>query len=158
MLLKFDKTDEIIVRRLQKDARTNFASIAEECGVSVDTIIKRFERLKRNGVVTGTTILLDPRHFGYESLASIEIDADPSFVKVIVEQIKKKQGVAFCTPTMGAHNIFMIALLQNVKELNILRESVKSLSHVRDVKTSLWVEDLLLCPENFELSQIMERS
>ena len=154
--MKFDKTDEIIVRRLQRDARTNFASIAEECSVSVDTIIKRFERLKRNGVVTGTTILLDPRHFGFESLASIEIDADPYFVKEIVEQIKEKHGVTFCTPTMGAHNIFIIALLRNVKELNILRESVKSLAHVRDVKTSLWVDDLLLCPENFELNHLKE--
>jgi Lrp/AsnC family leucine-responsive transcriptional regulator len=61
--MKFDETDVRIIRNLQRDARTNFADIAAGCGVSVDTIIKRFQRLRRNGVVRGTTILLDPRHF-----------------------------------------------------------------------------------------------
>ncbi len=30
-------------------------------------------------------------------------------------------------------------------------EKIKALPNVRDVKTSIWVEDILLCPENFEL-------
>ena len=75
--MKFDETDIRIIRNLQRDARTSFADIAAECGVSVDTIIKRFQRLRKNGVVRGTTILLDPRHFGLECPASFEISVEP---------------------------------------------------------------------------------
>jgi hypothetical protein len=38
-----------------------------------------------------------------------------------------------------------------MKELNTLLENIKTLPDVVDVKTSIWVEDILLCPENFEL-------
>ena len=82
--MKFDETDIRIIRNLQRDARTNFADIAKECSVSVDTIIKRFQRLRRNGVVRGTTILLDPRHFGLECPASLEISVEPVHVNAPV--------------------------------------------------------------------------
>ena len=152
--LKFDDTDSRIIRNLQRDARTNFASIAKECGVSVDTIIKRLEKLQRFGAVKGTTILINPRMTGYDGLASMEINAEPIHVNEVVAQMRKILGVTFCTPTMGVHNIFAVAICPSVKELNSLRESVKLLPYVRDVKTSIWIEDVLLCPENFELDQL----
>ena len=155
--MKFDDTDSRMIRNLQRDARTNFASIAKECGVSVDTIIKRLERLQRFGVVKGTTVLINPRMTGYDGLASMEINAEPAHVNEVINQMKKIPGVTFCTPTMGAHNIFAVAICPSVKDLNSLRESVKILPNVREVKTSIWIEDILLCPENFELYQLLKR-
>ncbi|MGB8781198.1 MAG: winged helix-turn-helix transcriptional regulator, partial [Candidatus Bathyarchaeia archaeon] len=58
---KIDEIDVNVIRALQEDARTNFADIAKGCKVSVDTISKRFGRLRRAGVVRGTTILLNPK-------------------------------------------------------------------------------------------------
>jgi DNA-binding Lrp family transcriptional regulator len=149
--MKFDETDVRIIRNLQRDARTNFADIAKQCGVSVDTIIKRFQRLRRNGVVRGTTILLDPRQFGLECPASLEINVEPVKVNAVVEQLRRQPGVTFCTPSVGMQNIFAVVVLPNMKELNTLIENIKALPDVNDVKTSIWVEDILLCPENFEL-------
>ncbi len=151
MAMKFDETDLRIIRNLQRDARTSFADIANECGVSVDTIIKRFQRLRRNGVVRGTTILLDPRHFGLECPASLEISVEPVRVHSVVEVLKTQSGVVFCTPSVGMQNVFLVAVLPNMKELNTLIENVKALPDVTGVKTSIWVDEVLLCPENFEL-------
>jgi Lrp/AsnC family transcriptional regulator for asnA, asnC and gidA len=149
--LKFDETDVKIIRNLQRDARTNFADIAEECGVSVDTIIKRFQRLRRHGVVRGTTILLDPRHLGLDCPASLEINVEPVHVADVVDQMRRQPGVVFCTPSMGMQNIFAVVVLKGMNELNTLIEKTKTLPHVKGVKTSIWVENILLCPENFEL-------
>ena len=41
-----DGVDVKIIRALQKDARTGFADIARDCGVSIDTISKQFKKLK----------------------------------------------------------------------------------------------------------------
>ncbi|MCX6649159.1 MAG: Lrp/AsnC family transcriptional regulator [Candidatus Bathyarchaeota archaeon] len=155
--MKFDDTDIRILRNLQKDARVNFADIAKECGVSIDTIIKRFQRLRRDGVVRGTTILLDPRRFGLDCPASLEIGVDPLHVEEVVETLRKQPGVAFCTPSVGMQNVFAVVLSRNMNELNTLIEQTKSLHDVREVKTSLWVEDILLCPENFELEGLKRR-
>lgn len=152
--MKFDETDVRVLRNLQKDARTNFADIAKECDVSVDTIIKRFQRLQKNGIVKGTTILLDPRHFGFDTLTSLELNVDPVHVPEVVDKMRKEPGVVFCTPSMGMYNIFAVTVLRGMKELNSLKELIESLSYVREVKTSIWVDDLLLCPENFELEEL----
>jgi len=154
--VKFDDTDVRVLRNLQKDARTNFADIAKECGVSVDTVIKRLQRLQRGGVVKGTTILIDPRHFGLDCLASLEVSVDPAASADTVRSIKEQPGIVFCTPSMGMQNIFAVAILENMNELNKLIENIKGLPSVRELKTSLWVEDLLLCPENFELENLKE--
>ena len=154
--MKFDDTDVRVLRNLQKDARTNFADIAKECGVSVDTIIKRLQRLQKNGVVKGTTILLDPRLLGMDCLASLEVNVDAVDVAEVVNAMKNQQGVVFCTPSMGMQNIFAVAVLRSMKDLNVLRESIKGLAHVKELKTSIWVDDVLLCPENFELEQLKE--
>lgn len=154
--MKFDDIDIKVLRNLQKDARTNFADIAKECSVSVDTIIKRLQHLEKNGVVKGTTILLEPRRMGMDCLASLEVNVDVVDVYEVVAVIKKQPGVVFCTPTMGMQNIFAIAVLQSMKELNVLRESIKGITQVNELKTSIWVDDILLCPENFELELLKE--
>ena len=155
--MKFDDTDVRVLRNLQKDARTNLNDIAKECGVSIDTIIKRMQRMKRSGVIKGTTILVNPRLTGLDCLASLEVKVDAVDVYDVVAFMKNQPGVVFCTPSMGMQNIFAIAILSSMKELNILRESVKNLDHVKELKTSIWVDDVLLCPENFELEQLKER-
>ena len=154
--MKFDDIDIRVLRNLQKDARTNFADIAKECSVSVDTIIKRLQHLEKNGVVKGTTILLEPRRMGMDYLASLEVNVDVVDVYEVVATIKKQPGVVFCTPIMGMQNIFAIAVLQSMKELNVLRESIKGITQVNELKTSIWVDDILLCPENFELELLKE--
>ncbi|MCX6649165.1 MAG: Lrp/AsnC family transcriptional regulator [Candidatus Bathyarchaeota archaeon] len=154
--MKFDDTDVRVLRNLQRDARTNFSDIATECGVSVDTIIKRFKRLEKNGVVKGTTILIDPRRFGQDCLASLEVNVDAASSADMVKAIRGQPGIVFCTPSMGMQNIFAVAVLANMKELNNILENIKALPYVKELKTSIWVDDVLLCPENFELETLKE--
>jgi DNA-binding Lrp family transcriptional regulator len=155
--MKFDDTDLKLIRRLQRDARTNFASIAEECNVSVDTVIKRYQRMKKNGVVRGTTILLDPRNTGLSTVASMELDVEPIKVRKFAEQLRRLPGVTFCSPTIGSSNLFIVSVLNSVDELDNLRERLKMMPEVRDIKVSLWVGEILLCPENFELEGLVKK-
>jgi DNA-binding Lrp family transcriptional regulator len=155
--VKFDDTDVRVLRNLQKDARRNFADIAKECNVSVDTIIKRYQRLRRNGIIKGTTILVDPRHMGMDCLASLVVNVESAHVTDIVKEMRNKHGVVFCTPSMGMESVFAVTILKSVEELNALKEEIKNSPQVRDVKTSIWVEDVLLCPENFELEALKNR-
>ena len=155
--MKFDQTDLKIIRNLQRDARINFAEIAEECDVSIDTVIKRFNRLKKNGIVKGTTILINPRSLNYECIASFEVDVDPGELASIIIQVREQPGIIFCTATVGMHNMFAVSIQNSMKHLSILKENLKALPHVRDVQTSIWVDEILLCPQNFELDRLTKR-
>ena len=74
--LEIDKIDVRILKTLMKDPRTSFAEIAKDCEVSTNTIRIRFKRLKKIGVITGSTIQVNPKSLGYESIAFLAIEAD----------------------------------------------------------------------------------
>jgi len=154
---KIDEIDVKLIRALQKNARTNFADIAKDCGVSTDTISKRFKRMKKTGIAKGTTILLDPKSFGNDCVASFGILVDYPHVREVVDFVEKIPEVVFCTPSMGRHNIFAIAVLKNVGRLSQVKESIKGHPMVSEVSASIWVEEILLCPENFEFKHITKR-
>ena len=87
--VRVDGIDVSIIRALQKDARVNFADIARECDVSTDTISKRFRKMKRAGIIRGTTILLNPKSFGYDCVASLCVGVSYPHLKEVVESALK---------------------------------------------------------------------
>ena len=147
---RMDQIDVNIIRALQKDARTSFADIARNCGVSTDTISKRVKKMKRTGIIRGTTVLLNPRSFGYDCIASLGVDVEFPYVRDVVEFIEKLPDVVFCTPAIWKYNVFVIAFLRNVVNLSQLKESIEGHSRVSTVTTSIWVDEISLHPENFE--------
>ena len=153
---KLDDIDVSILRNLQKDARTKYSDMAAQCNVSVDTIIKRFRKLRNKGIITNTTLLLDPRKFGEEVIANFSIDIEPSSVDKVLEFLKKQNGLRFATHAMGEYDIFSIATRRNMNEMNNLKETIQSHNMVREVKINIWVDQFLLCPQNFELEPLIE--
>ena len=152
--LRIDEVDITIIRALQKDARVNFSSIAKDCGVSTDTISKRFRKMKKAGVVRGTTILLNPKSFGYECVGSLGVDISYPHLREVIESLRKIPEIIFCTMSMGKHDIFCIAVLKNVGLLSKVKDLIKRHPAVREVTTNIWVDEILLCPENFEFKHL----
>ncbi|HEX9907623.1 MAG TPA: Lrp/AsnC family transcriptional regulator [Thermoplasmata archaeon] len=152
-----DEIDVRIIRALQKDARTSFSDIAEDCGVSIDTISKRFKRMKRNGVARGTTVLLNPKSFGYDCVSSFGIRVDHLHVEEVVDFVEGLPEVIFCTPSMGRHNIFAVAVLKDVGRLEQVKEHIKRHPKVREAMASIWVDEIRLCPENFEFKHVRKK-
>jgi DNA-binding Lrp family transcriptional regulator len=152
--VKIDKIDLKIIRALQKDARANFACIARDCGVSTDTISKRFRKMKKTGIIRGTTILLNPKSFGHECVGSLGIDVSYPYLRDVVEWLQKMPEIVISTKSMGKHDIFCIAVLKNVGRLSQVKDLIKGHPAVREVTTSIWVDEILLCPENFEFKNL----
>ena len=153
---KLDHVDVAILRALQLDARTRYSDIAEAQGVSVYTVIKRFRKLRRSGLVKRTTLLLDPRRLGLEVLANLAITCQPSGIEQAADYMRGRGGVLFATHTMGQYDVFAVAATRTMNEMNALKESIQAHGLVKDVKASIWVDLFLLCPQNFELEPAAE--
>jgi len=154
---RIDEIDISIIRALQKDARANFADIARDCSVSTDTISKRFRKMKKAGIIRGTTILLNPKSFGCDCVASLGIDVSYPHLREVVDLTKRIPEIVFTTTSMGSHDIFCIAVLKNVGRLSQVKDLIKGHPVVREVTTSIWVDEILLCPENFEFEHLNRR-
>ncbi len=154
---RIDEIDVGIIRTLQKDARANFADIARSCGVSTDTISKRFRKMRKAGIIRGTTILLNPKSFGYECVASLGIDVSYPQLKEVVEMIQRIPEIVFSATSMGRYDIFCIVVLKNVGRLSQVKDLIKGHPVVREVTASIWVDEILLCPENFDFEHFKRR-
>ena len=154
---EIDEIDVNIIRALQRDARASLSDIARDCGVSTDTISKRFRKMKRAGIIRGTTILLNPKSFGYDCVASLGIDVIYPHLEDVVDFIHRMPEIVFCTTSMGRYDVFCIAVLRNVGRLSQVKDLIKGHPVVREVTTSIWVDEILLCPENFEFEHLRKK-
>ena len=64
MAFDLDALDLRIVDRLLRDGRAPAAQIAEEIGLSRPAVADRIEKLERNGVIRGTTVVIEPQSLG----------------------------------------------------------------------------------------------
>ncbi|WP_439101505.1 Lrp/AsnC family transcriptional regulator [Congregibacter sp.] len=55
-----DKTDRLILTRLQRDASLSVADLAEQVGVSKSACWRRIQKLEDQGIIRGQVTLLDP--------------------------------------------------------------------------------------------------
>ena len=59
-----DELDRSILDYLQKDGRIPAAQIAERIGLSRPAVAERIDKLEQEGVLRGTTAVIDPRAMG----------------------------------------------------------------------------------------------
>ena len=64
MAVELDELDLRIVALLLKDGRTPTAQIAEQIGLSRPAVADRLDKLERQGVMRGTTAVIDPVAIG----------------------------------------------------------------------------------------------
>ncbi|MFW6122166.1 MAG: Lrp/AsnC family transcriptional regulator [Petrotogales bacterium] len=145
-----DEVDKTILRTLQNDARMPFKEIADKCKVSTDTIKNRYIQLKKNSVIRGTTIVIDPKKVGEGNIVMMGIKIVQPYSDSIVNMIKKIPGVCVVTRSIGEYDIEAIFLLRDVEQIGSTKETIEDLPQVKNVKIGILVDKPLLCPKNFE--------
>ena len=154
--MSLDNTDITIIRMLQEDARTNYTDIAKVCEVSIDTIIKRYQKLMEKGMVRQSTILLNPLKIDHKVIANLSIEIQPGNTEKILQFLKKQEEILFATSCMGEYNIFAISLSDSMEGMNKMKERIQGQEGVIETQTSIWIDHYLLCPQNFEVEQLKE--
>ena len=71
MAVELDELDLRIVDTLLRDGRAPAAQIAEQIGLSRPAVADRIEKLERQGVIRGTTAVVEPRTLGKEITAFV---------------------------------------------------------------------------------------
>jgi Lrp/AsnC family transcriptional regulator for asnA, asnC and gidA len=127
---KIDEIDAKILKALLKNARTTYADIARECGVSSNSIRLRFERLQKTGIIKGSITQVNPKSLGYNYIAYIVVQAEATKRQYTYEWLKKTPNIIHITKLMGRYNLMIIVALTEVEELNKIVSYVKANPHV----------------------------
>ena len=149
-----DEIDDKIVKKLTGDARTSFRQIAKDLGKSPDTVIKRYERLKEDGLIRGSTIVVEPGRIGYEGMAAFHIDVSTSGgaktdSTSILKSLIKMPNIIVATKTVGDHDLLAIGVIHDFSHLMKLGSEIAAIPGVKNIQTALWAGGAEVCPKYF---------
>jgi Lrp/AsnC family transcriptional regulator, regulator for asnA, asnC and gidA len=138
----FDSTDLKIILALQKDARTPFSDIAKMLDVSSSIVQIRFNKMRKRGLILGTTLKLDPDQFGVKYHVSIGVKAIESEVQEVIAYMKTvavKESWVLIWPTFGRYNLIALIMSRNLLEVHRIKHFIKGHPSVEDVGISVGI-------------------
>jgi Lrp/AsnC family transcriptional regulator for asnA, asnC and gidA len=149
-----DEIDEKIVEMLTEDARTSFRQMAKDLGKSPDTVIKRYEKLREEGLIRGSTIVVEPGRIGYEGMAAFHIDVSTSGgaktdSTSILRSLIKMPNIIVATKTVGDHDLLAVGVIHDFSHLMKLGGEIAAIPGVKNIQTALWAGGAEVCPKYF---------
>jgi DNA-binding Lrp family transcriptional regulator len=151
---KIDETAAKILHSLLKESRTTFNEIAKNCKITVNAVRSRFERLKRDGVITGDIMQINPQRLGYNFVADVGITTASENEKRVIESLKRKPYIIFGGPGFSwKYNISIFVAAPSVEKLAGIRDDLEANPLIKNVDAQIWVETINIDhPENLVLN------
>ena len=141
--------DKIILKKLLADARTNFSDLAKELDISVPAVVKRFNKMKKMGLIVGTSLVLDLSENKNMFVQAIRIELiDQSYQKEVIAKIQKIKSVMKCIPVIGNYDIFVVAYTRNIDDIKVIRDRIRKISGIEKIGMSTNLDEDFLYVEN----------
>lgn len=159
-----DRIDRDILRLLRKKPDMPFLQIAEKIGISSITVQKRYEEMRKDGVIFRTTLMLDLSKIGFEGKAFLFITISKnSDVRKIVETFCQMTNLFFIVELVGTFDLLVMVVFRDMAEIIKIVNDVKVVPCVEKVEVALSDESIyplkeeyteinLFEPENAEIS------
>ena len=156
--MKVDALDLKIVRLLQKDGRMPFAGIGRELGVPAGVVQARYAKMKKDGLITGSTLILNPFKIGLAQAASIGIQAregEIEEVKKYIQGLKVENAVINAWATFGRYNVSVAVFMRDIEEIFKIKQMIALHPAVVNVDVSL-TRDFQLNYDKIDLERVLE--
>lgn len=145
--VEVDRTDKAILRLLQRDASISNVALAAKVHLSPPACLRRVERLKRLGLITGIVALLNPKALDAGMLVMIGVVLDrstpDSFADFEKAAIKISGGME-CHVVTGEFDYFMLLRTRDSDSFNRLHaEQLLHLPGVRQIRSFMVLKQVL---------------
>jgi DNA-binding Lrp family transcriptional regulator len=110
--------------------------------------------MEENGIITGATIHINYKKFGYKAVAHILINGDPKQEYQLIECLNKMPEIYSFYSRGIKGNIDVVATLKTLEQLNEIKDKIKRDFSILEMKTAIWTdvkemnENLTIIPEN----------
>jgi len=119
--VKLDKIDLMIIRKLIQNGNTPYKNIADELGITRQTVAKRIKRLFEKGIITSLHISVDYSKLGYPILALILADMQEFSRESIQHALEwaeqQNQSILYWGTISGRWSIFLLAIFRDVLDM-----------------------------------------
>ncbi len=143
---------------MRLDARTSFSEIGKELKVSPDTVIYRFNKLKKMGIIQGSTVILDFKKLKHYSV-NLEVDTASGKEQEVIDymyQAAQRNGVGLSAAwSLGGFSIVSSISAHNDKIMGKFLDEVRTNEFVLKIITTP-ISDYNQIPENIDLKQLLK--
>ncbi len=123
--------DAEIIKILCKDARTSFSKIGRMLDIGTDTVLRRFRKLKTDGIVEQPIVILSSKNIGIKGWCGIYIAVKPGAsvlaVKEKLTNLPQTYGIA---PTTGDYDFYMEMGFRDISELDAFIITLKKIKEI----------------------------
>ncbi len=142
-----DRIDRAILRSLQCDASLSNVVLAAKVNLSAPACLRRVERLKQLGLISGIVALLNPRALDAGMLVMIGVVLDRSTPDSFADFEKaaaKVSGCMECHVVTGEFDYFMLVRTRDSEGFNRLHaEQLLHLPGVRQIRSFMVLKEVL---------------
>ena len=143
---KVDKLDRKILSILSKNARMAFKDVADECGVSRAAVHQRVERLKEDGVITGSGFSVNPKAVGFGTCTYVGIRLERgSMYKNVVKKLIEIPEIVECHFTTGPYTMMVkLYVRDNEQLMTLLNDTLQSIDGVVSTETLISLDQSIM--------------
>ena len=127
-----------ILKILLADARENQKSIAEKCGITPVAVLRRIKKLKANGIIIGTCLLLNKELLDNPYEVTVLIDACNTLENEVKEKIRQLENIIICAESVGRYNLCAFIITHDINELNETICKIRNIKGVKSVNVNIW--------------------
>jgi DNA-binding Lrp family transcriptional regulator len=132
-----DELDKQIMTKLTLDGRASFTQIAKQIGVSTETVIKRYHKLRERGSLK-VTIQINPNKIGYSSILDFKIAfaAPGSLSSTIVGSLMKIPNIIALVKTSGDYDLQGTVMIREISESFAIQDQIARISGITKIEAS----------------------
>ena len=113
-----------------------FKKIAKELKVSTDTIIRRYEKLRRSGDLK-VVAQINPTKIGYHAFAIFNVDfSQENLPETIIQTLSKIPDINIIIKTSGSFDYTISLLIRDIQQFVTTQEIIANMPGVKNMKTS----------------------
>ena len=132
-----DELDRKLIRLLQADARMSTSEIGRRLDVARSTVHERIERLKREGVIDGFTLLLNADPLETLNRAIVFVEIDPKLQTPVVQKLEDYPEVSSCFTVNGSFDLALIVEMPQLEDLDALLDEIGEIEGVVRTMTNI---------------------
>ncbi|MEV0322819.1 Lrp/AsnC family transcriptional regulator [Streptomyces sp. NPDC050658] len=145
----FDELDRKIIAALIANARTSFAEIGADIGLSATAVKRRVDRLRETDVITGFTTTVRPSALGWRTEAYIEVYCDGAAPpRRLAEVVRDYPEITAAMTVTGGADALLHVRAVDVEHFEGVLERIRAEPFIRKTVSYMVLSHLL--PESPE--------
>lgn len=148
-----DALDARLLRALARTPRATISALAEETGLSRNTVQSRVTRLEERGALTSFERRVDPRALGYRLRAFVTTRVTQNQLGPVAEALRAVPEVLEVSGISGHTDLFVQVVARDADDLYRIAGQVLAIPGVERTDTALVMRDLV----DYRIGPLLDR-